>query len=92
MAEERAGFRVTGVVQGVGFRWWTQRKGLELGLRGVVANRSDGSVETHVTGAPEVIAVFERSLSRGPSGARVRSVERTSSDLPIPTAGFTIER
>ncbi len=34
MAEERAGFRVTGVVQGVGFRWGTRRKGLELGLRG----------------------------------------------------------
>ena len=92
MAEERAGFRVTGVVQGVGFRWGTRRKGLELGLRGAVANRSDGSVEAHVTGAPDVIAAFEGSLSGGPSGARVRSVERISSGLSIPVAGFTIER
>ena len=92
MAEEMAGFRVSGIVQGVGFRWWTQRKGLELGLRGVVANRSDGSVEAHVRGSADAIASFERSLVRGPSGARVRSVERISSDLQIPLSGFCIER
>ena len=92
MSEERAGFRVTGVVQGVGFRWWTQRRGIELGLRGALANRSDGSVERHVAGAPDVVAAFGRVLLRGPSGARVQSVEPVASVLPIPEAGFNIER
>ena len=90
MAEERAGFRVTGVVQGVGFRWWTRRKGFELGLRGAVANLRDGSVEAHVAGAPEAILAFERALAQGPSGARVSSVERVTSRLTIPIAGFEV--
>ena len=91
MAEERSGFRVRGSVQGVGFRWWTQRKAVELGLRGVVMNQGDGSVEVHVAGPPEVIAELERWLGMGPPGSRVRAVERTPSLLPIPTDGFTIE-
>ena len=62
MAEERSGFRVRGSVQGVGFRWWTQGKAVELGLRGAVMNQGDGSVEVHVAGSPEVIAELERWL------------------------------
>ena len=90
MAEERSGFRVRGLVQGVGFRWWTQRKGLELGLSGSVMNQADGSVEVHVSGPSEVIAEFERWLSTGPPGSHVVSVDRTTSLLPTPT-DFTIE-
>ena len=91
MAEERSGFRVRGSVQGVGFRWWTQGKAVELGLRGAVMNQGDGSVEVHVAGPPDVIAELERWLGMGPPGSLVRSVERTPSLLPIPTDGFTIE-
>ena len=91
MAEERSGFRVRGSVQGVGFRWWTNRKAVELGLRGAVTNLGDGSVEVHVAGAPEVIAALVRWLDQGPPGSRVRSVERVPSLLPIPTDGFIIE-
>jgi len=91
VAEERSGFRVRGSVQGVGFRWWTQRKAVELGLRGAVMNQGDGSVEAHVAGAPEAIAELERWLGVGPPGSHVRSVERSPSLLPIPADGFTIE-
>lgn len=35
---------VRGKVQGVGFRWWTRSRALELGLTGYVANRVDGRV------------------------------------------------
>jgi acylphosphatase len=92
VSEERAGFRVAGLVQGVGFRFWAQRVGSELGLRGAVRNLRDGGVEVHVLGASEAIASFERRLARGPAGARVERVERVASILPIPAAGFTIER
>ena len=91
MAEDRSGFRVTGVVQGVGFRWWTRRKAVDLGLRGAVMNLDDGSVEVHVAGAAEALAALENWLAEGPPGSRVRRVERILSDLPIPPAGFTIE-
>ena len=35
---------VHGRVQGVGFRWWTRSRALELGLTGYAANRPDGRV------------------------------------------------
>jgi len=91
VAEEQSGFQVRGSVQGVGCRWWTQRKAVELGLRGAVMNLGDGSVEVHVAGSPEVIAALARWLGQGPPGSRVRSVEMVPSLLPIPTDGFIIE-
>lgn len=92
MSDERVGFRIVGVVQGVGFRWWTRREGETLGLRGVVVNRSDGSVEAHVTGPPDGVAAFEAALRIGPERARVSEVVRVTSTLVIPAEGFVIER
>ena len=92
MSESDAGFRVSGLVQGVGFRYWTRRVGTELGLRGAVRNLPDGSVEVHVSGAASAIADLEQRLGRGPAGARVDRVERVASVLLIPRDGFSIER
>lgn len=93
MIEERAAFRVAGVVQGVGFRQWTRRVGAELGLRGAVANLRDGRVEVHAAGAAHAIARLEERLAEGPLGARVDAVERiVDSSLPIPERGFVIQR
>lgn len=92
MSDEKVGFRVVGVVQGVGFRWWTQRRGEAMGLRGVVTNRTDGSVEAHVMGRAEVVAAFERALRVGPERARVSEVVRVVSTLVIPDDGFVIQR
>jgi acylphosphatase len=39
-----------GRVQGVGFRWWTRARGLELGLVGTATNLPDGRVEVIVEG------------------------------------------
>ena len=91
MPEEQVGLRVRGVVQGVGFRWWTWRTAQELGLRGAVKNLADGSVEVYVRGASEAVAALERRLAEGPVDARVARVERTSSSLSIPAVGFNIE-
>jgi acylphosphatase len=41
---------VRGRVQGVGFRWWTRARALELGLAGWAANLSDGRVEVVAEG------------------------------------------
>ncbi len=41
----RQRFTVTGVVQGVGFRWWTKAQADDLGLAGSATNTSDGHVE-----------------------------------------------
>jgi acylphosphatase len=70
-----AGYRVTGRVQGVGFRWWTRSLATRLGLSGSVRNLSDGSVAVHARGSDELLRQLEAELAEGPPGARVASVE-----------------
>ncbi len=89
---ERRGFLVRGRVQGVGFRWWTQRTGHELGLSGHVRNLTDGSVEVHAAGSPEALEAFAKALHDGPPGARVSAVEEIAPDARTPTDGFQMER
>jgi acylphosphatase len=67
-------YHVTGHVQGVGFRWWTQQHAKRLGLRGYVRNLSDGSVEVQASGSPDSLAQLHALLQRGPTGARVARV------------------
>lgn len=66
--------RVTGRVQGVFFRASTASEALRLGLRGYAVNRSDGSVEVLVAGAPEAVASLLDWLWQGPPTARVSAV------------------
>lgn len=73
MAE--AGFRVTGRVQGVGFRWWTRSLATRLGLSGSVRNLPDGSVAVHARGTDAQLADLRAQLAEGPPGARVTSVD-----------------
>jgi acylphosphatase len=49
-ASERITIWVRGRVQGVGFRWWTRSRALELGLAGSAANLDDGRVEVIAEG------------------------------------------
>jgi acylphosphatase len=44
---------VSGQVQGVGFRWWTRCRALELGLVGQAANLPDGTVRVSAEGPRE---------------------------------------
>ena len=73
--ETRRAFRVHGRVQGVGFRWWTWRQARELGLRGVVRNLPDGTVEVLAAGPPGALDQFRALLVEGPPAAAVGHVE-----------------
>jgi len=77
MGEEsvRLHARVYGRVQGVNFRYYTQREANNLGLTGWVANRFDGSVEVVAEGEKSVIQHFLAFLHKGPPSARVDRVE-----------------
>jgi len=66
--------RITGEVQGVGYRIWATRTAAHLGLRGWVRNRADGSVEVLATGPSETVAGFVEACRRGPRAARVAAV------------------
>jgi acylphosphatase len=65
---------VTGLVQGVGFRYRTREAAQQLGVLGWVRNQSDGSVEVLAQGAAGAIENFARFLETGPRHARVDSV------------------
>ena len=67
---------IQGRVQGVGFRHAMCRQAEALGLAGWVRNRRDGDVEAVVVGPPEQVDLLYAWTRRGPSGARVTSVER----------------
>ena len=78
------GYLVTGRVQGVGFRWWTHKKGSELGIRGTVKNLPDGTVEVHAAGTSTELEELRRHLLKGPWGATVQSVEEVPSPDQLP--------
>lgn len=67
-------YTIRGRVQGVGFRYFTQQLGSQLGLVGWVKNRADGSVEAHAEGLAEKLAAFRAGLEQGPRLARVDEV------------------
>lgn len=73
MSERRA-YRLSGRVQGVGFRWWTRETATTLGLRGLVRNEPDGTVWLDVEGDNPKLAQFEQLLATGPPGAMVQEV------------------
>jgi acylphosphatase len=80
--------RVTGRVQGVGFRWFVRERARRLGLAGWVRNLGDGSVEVAAAGDPGQLDLLIGELRRGPQGSAVEDVmpiaEVVESPLPSP--------
>jgi acylphosphatase len=68
---------VHGLVQGVNFRYYTQREARRLGLRGYVRNRGDGTVEVVAEGQRRSVEQLYAWLHSGPPMADVRRVEAT---------------
>ena len=66
--------RITGRVQGVGYRAWAIDTATRLGLRGWVRNRADGSVEAVVIGEDDAVAAMIEACAEGPFAARVGEV------------------
>jgi acylphosphatase len=83
-------FRISGRVQGVGFRYYVERIALREGLSGYVRNLRDGSVETMVEGDAESVGRFDIAVRQGPPGARVRDVETTELTPAGRTTGFMV--
>ena len=88
-AEPTRRYVVSGRVQGVGFRYFTQRKAVELNLRGWVRNRPDGTVEVEACGPDEQLEIFEHALRSGPPLGRVAHVAVAPAP-PTRETGFRI--
>jgi len=82
---------VRGRVQGVGFRWWTRSRALELGLAGSAANLDDGRVEVVAEGPREACEALLAQLRSGRTPGHVTSVTERWSDPKGGLAGF-VER
>ena len=67
--------RIEGRVQGVSFRYWTERTARDLGLAGWVRNRRDGSVEALFSGPEACVAEMLMRCHEGPSAAAVAKVD-----------------
>lgn len=72
---KRAHVFVEGYVQGVFFRYHTQKLAHRLGVRGWVRNLPDGRVEAVVEGEEKAINQMLEFFRRGPAGAFVEKVE-----------------
>ena len=85
-------FLVSGMVQGVGFRWFVARHARALGLSGYARNLPDGSVEVVAEGGDEAaLARLEERLRAGPAHARVEGVERDDRfAAAVPPGSFDI--
>ena len=80
---------VHGYVQGVGFRWWTRSRALELGLTGYAANQSDGRVLVVAQGPREAGETLLRLLQGGTAPGHVDKVVADWSQTLEQIYGFT---
>lgn len=82
---------VTGRVQGVAYRAWTEGEAEALGLRGWVRNRRDGSVEAVLAGPEAAVAAMLAKMRDGPPAARVDDLRVQEARDRLPE-GFEIRR
>jgi acylphosphatase len=73
--------KVYGKVQGVGFRFYTQKTARELGVSGYVKNERDGRVYIEAEAEKEIMDTFVEWLKKGPQWARVDEVN--VQELPL---------
>jgi acylphosphatase len=83
---------VSGMVQGVGYRFFAQRVARQMGFAGYVRNRRDGRVEVYAIAPADSHAAIRAELERGPAGAMISGivVEDALLDGHF-THGFSIE-
>ncbi|SEH86517.1 acylphosphatase [Mycolicibacterium rutilum] len=89
LAKVRLTAWVHGRVQGVGFRWWTRSRALELGLTGYAANKPDGRVQVVAQGPRDAC---DRLLDLLRSGETPGHVDHVVADFTEPRdslEGFT---
>jgi acylphosphatase len=81
---------VSGLVQGVGFRYFTARQARALDLTGFVRNLPDGRVEVVAEGVRGALETFVAAVREGPPGAVVRDVRVEWTESPAREREFFI--
>jgi acylphosphatase len=81
---------ISGRVQGVGFRAWTEIMAAQRGIEGWVRNLRDGSVEAVFAGAEESVLAMLEMCRDGPRGARIDAIDQregSAEDLALRRRG-----
>jgi acylphosphatase len=78
-------YLISGTVQGVGFRYFTQRAAAKIKVGGYVRNLSDGRVEVFVMGTTQQLGELRSELERGP---RFSSVAEVREEMASPDAQY----
>ena len=87
--DERLTAWVHGHVQGVGFRWWTRSRALELGLTGYAKNQNDGRVLVVAQGSRDACELLLQLLRSGKTPGQVDNVVVDWSPRGEPISGFS---
>lgn len=74
-------FYVSGLVQGVGYRYFAQHAARQFGVAGYVKNLSDGRVEVFAIGAETQLRALREELQQGPRGAMVEEIDEAVADF-----------
>jgi len=85
-------FFISGLVQGVGFRFFVQRVAARHQVLGYVKNLKDGRVEAMVEGSENAVKAFHEELLVGPNFSRVEQVEEIVLDPSGSYPSFIIDR
>ena len=86
-----AKIRVSGVVQGVGFRFYVIRVAQDYGLNGITKNLADGRVYIEVEGDKGIIQDFLKDMKVGPRLSRVTNIEVEWGDYTNKYSRFDID-
>ena len=90
--KERLSARITGRVQGVGFRNFTQMRARQLGVTGWVRNVQDGSVRLEAEGPRGALEDLLNAVRDGPRMARVEDVNTDWDDAAGEFEHFRVRR
>jgi acylphosphatase len=83
-------FRVSGRVQGVGFRYYVQHWAVELDIKGFVRNTPEDAVECYAIGTESQMERFKERLSKGPRMAFIERVDEFSESVDPELKSFQI--
>ena len=94
MSEQKSAVRfyVSGLVQGVGYRYFAVGAAKQLGIAGYARNLGDGRVEVYAIGTEEQLGALRTDLRQGPRHASVEDIAEAKAELlPEFTSDFSIE-
>lgn len=83
---------ISGLVQGVGYRFFAQRSAARHQVKGYVRNLDDGRVESLVQGRESAVDAFKQDLATGPLGSEIENIEEFVIEPEVNYSTFRIEK